>query len=137
MFVFGDLNYRVDPGVIESSPRSNLRVSKVGWGGRWKKSNDAPSGSLVAAVAGLAAKTEKTRNARSAWSAAAAASDFEAPRGDRPALHLLGPQDPSTDPHTDAQPPNPSTPRPNPKQPPAHTHPPHQTQIPQSRENPS
>ena len=44
VFVFGDLNYRVDPGMVESSPESGLRTRKTGWGGRWKKSNDAPSG---------------------------------------------------------------------------------------------
>ena len=67
VFVFGDLNYRVDPGMVESSPESGLRTRKTGWGGRWKKSNDAPSGSLVAAVAGLAAKTEKKKNADAAF----------------------------------------------------------------------
>lgn len=69
VFVFGDLNYRVDPGMVESSPESGLRTRKIGWGGRWKKSNDAPSGSLVAAVAGLAAKTEKKKNADAAFRA--------------------------------------------------------------------
>lgn len=67
VFVFGDLNYRVDPGMVESSPESGLRTRKTGWGGRWKKSNDAPSGSLAAAVAGLAAKTEKKKNADAAF----------------------------------------------------------------------
>ena len=69
VFVFGDLNYRVDPGMVESSPESGLRTRKTGWGGRWKKSNDAPSGSLAAAVAGLAAKTEKKKNANAAFRA--------------------------------------------------------------------
>ena len=69
VFVFGDLNYRVDPGMVESSPESGLRTRKTGWGGRWKKSNDAPSGSLVAAVAGLAAKTEKKKKTDAAFRA--------------------------------------------------------------------
>jgi hypothetical protein len=69
VFVFGDLNYRVDPGMVESSPESGLRTRKTGWSSRWKKSNDAPSGSLVAAVAGLAAKTEKKKNADAAFRA--------------------------------------------------------------------
>ena len=49
--------------------RVGFTNAKTGWGGRWKKSNDAPSGSLVAAVAGLAAKTEKKKNADAAFRA--------------------------------------------------------------------
>ena len=72
VFVFGDLNYRVDPGVVENEssadPSSSApRLKKLGWGARWKKTNDAPSGSLVAAVAGLAKKTEKRKNADAAF----------------------------------------------------------------------
>jgi hypothetical protein len=69
VFVFGDLNYRVDPGAVEndSSSSAEKRLKKLGWGARWKKTNDAPSGSLVAAVAGLAKKTEKRKNADAAF----------------------------------------------------------------------
>ena len=70
VFVFGDLNYRVDPGAVESSSTSGPGREKTGWGGRWKKSDDAPSGSLVAALAGLAAKSGKDRNADAAFRAA-------------------------------------------------------------------
>ena len=51
VFVFGDLNYRIDPGAVQ----------RRGWGAMWKRSNDAPSGSIAAAVAGLAAKSAKKR----------------------------------------------------------------------------
>ena len=37
VFVFGDLNYRVDPGMVESS-RVGFTNAKNRWGGRWKKS---------------------------------------------------------------------------------------------------
>ena len=59
VFVFGDLNYRVDPGA----------VTGTGWGTAWKKSNDAPSGSIAAAVAGLANKKAKRRDAAAAFAA--------------------------------------------------------------------
>ena len=59
VFVFGDLNYRIDPGAVQ----------RRGWGAMWKRSNDAPSGSIAAAVAGLAAKSAKKRAVADAFQA--------------------------------------------------------------------
>ena len=49
VFLFGDLNYRIDPGMVGVGA---TRGNKSRWGSRWKKSNDAPSGSIVAAIGG-------------------------------------------------------------------------------------
>ena len=49
VFLFGDLNYRIDPGMVGVG---DTRGNKSRWGSRWKKSNDAPSGSIVAAIGG-------------------------------------------------------------------------------------
>ena len=59
VFVFGDLNYRIDPGAVVHRE----------WGAMWKRSNDAPSGSIAAAVAGLAAKSAKKKAVASAFQA--------------------------------------------------------------------
>ena len=49
VFVFGDLNYRIDPG----------RVVGRGWNTMWKKGNDPASGSIAAAVAAVAKASKK------------------------------------------------------------------------------
>ena len=59
VFVFGDLNYRIDPGAVVHGE----------WGAMWKRSNDAPSGSIAAAVAGLAAKSAKKKAVADAFQA--------------------------------------------------------------------
>ena len=57
VFVFGDLNYRVDPGA----------ASGRGWGSMWKRpGSDAPSGSIAAYAAGLASKRAKKRREKKA-----------------------------------------------------------------------
>ena len=96
VFVFGDLNYRVDPGAVEhdSSSSAEKRLKKLGWGARWKKTNDAPSGSLVAAVAGLAKKTEKRKNADAAFRRNAA-KEVAAPKSAEGVETAMNPADES------------------------------------------
>jgi hypothetical protein len=59
--VFGDLNYRIDPGV----------VTGIGWNTMWKKGNDAASGSIAAGLQVLAAKTTKSKSTKAAFAAVA------------------------------------------------------------------
>lgn len=71
VFVFGDLNYRVDPGAVVAGK----------WGAMWKKTNGAASGSIAAAVAGLAAKSAKKKAVADAFQATSPSSG----KGARPA----------------------------------------------------
>ena len=64
VFVFGDLNYRVDPGAVVAGK----------WGAMWKKTNGAASGSIAAAVAGLAAKSAKKKAVADAFQATSPSS---------------------------------------------------------------
>ena len=64
VFVFGDLNYRIDPGMVGVE---DTRGNKKLWASMWKKSNDAPSGSVLAAIGGLTAKSAKKKNADEAF----------------------------------------------------------------------
>jgi hypothetical protein len=63
VFVFGDLNYRLDPGVVTGR----------GWNTMWKKGGDASSGSIAAAVAAVATGTNRTK--KKSTKAAFAAAD--------------------------------------------------------------
>ena len=74
MFVFGDLNYRIDPGAVVHR--------EWGWGAMWKRSNDAPPGS-IAAVAGLAAKSAKKKAVASAFPATSPSGKGGGRRGRR------------------------------------------------------